>query len=108
MKRTVLISLLALSAHAQAMDAEKIADAIYRAEGGERARVPYGILTVKVHDVFDARNHCLSIIQKNFRAWQDAGAHGDFIDFLADHYCPPAVDPVGNSNWKHNVKFFLK
>ena len=32
----------------------------------------------------------------------------DFIEFLADRYCPPSVDPEGNRNWKKNVKFYVR
>lgn len=31
-----------------------------------------------------------------------------FVDFLSNRYCPPSVDPVGNRNWRSNMKFFLK
>jgi hypothetical protein len=114
MKRAVIICLLSLSVHGQSasrtcqLDADKIADAIYRAEGGTQARVPYGILTVKVGNTAQARHACLTTIRNNWQRWHQAGRPGDFIDFLGDHYCPPSVDPVGNANWKHNVKFFTR
>lgn len=82
---------------------EQIADAIYIAEGGTRARVPYGILSVKVRNVADARRVCLNTIRNNRARWIKAGSPGSFINFLADRYCPPSVDPVGNLNWKRNV-----
>lgn len=108
MKRALFISLLACSAHAQTLDADKIANAIYRAEGGAHTRFPYGIMSLKVHSAGQARHVCLITIENNWKRWQAAGCHGDFIDFLADRYCPPSVDPQGNAHWKHNVKFFLK
>lgn len=108
MKRTLLISLLALSAHGQTLNADKIADAIYRAEGGAHTRFPYGVMSVKASDASQARHICFVTIQNNWQRWQAAGSHGDFLDFLADRYCPPSVDPQGNANWKRNVKFFLK
>jgi hypothetical protein len=108
MKRAILLSLLALSAHAKTLDVDKIANAIYRAEGGAHTRFPYGVMSVKVSDANQARLVCIATIQNNWKRWQAAGSHGDFIDFLADRYCPPSVDPQGNANWKHNVKFFLK
>jgi len=112
MKRALLISLLAFSAHAKSLDADKIANAIYRAEGGAHTRFPYGVMSVKAANANEARHICILTIQNNWQRWQAAGGHtracGDFIDFLADHYCPPSVDPVGNANWKRNVKFFLK
>ena len=107
MKRALLISLFALSAHAKTLDADKIANAIYRAEGGAHTRFPYGVMSVKVADSNQARLVCIATIQNNWKRWQEMGSHGDFIDFLADHYCPPSVDPQGNANWKRNVKFFI-
>ncbi len=105
MKRVLLISLLAISVHAQEFNPGRIADAIYRAEGGTHTRWPYGIKNVTTAD---PRRVCLNTIRHNWRRWHQAGCPGGFIDFLADHYCPPSVDPVGNANWKRNVKFFLK
>lgn len=84
--------------------AERIANAIYKAEGGARAKVPYGILSVKVQDEQEARRVCLNTIRNNWQRWIKAGRIGSFIDFLADRYCPLSVDPVGNKNWKNNVK----
>jgi len=38
-----------------------------------------------------------------------AGASGpDFIDFLADKYCPAEIDPTGNVNWKINVRYWYE
>jgi len=108
MKRAIFICLLSLSAQAQVLDADKIANAIYRAEGGPQASVPYGILTVKIGNAAQARHVCLATIRNNWRCWQQAGRPGDFIDFLADHYCPLSADPAGNANWKRNLRFFTR
>jgi hypothetical protein len=45
-KYLVLFALVATNA--LALDANRIADAIYRVEGGSKAKAPYGILSVKV------------------------------------------------------------
>ena len=91
----------------EAQYAERIADAIYRAEGGSAAKVPYGILSVRVQNKEEARRVCLNTIRNNWQRWMDAGKPGDFIDFLGNRYCPPSADPVGNRNWRQNVKLFL-
>lgn len=91
-----------------AVDVEKIADAIYLAEGGEKARVPYGILSVKVKSRLHARRVCINTINNNLKRWNNAGKPGDFISFLGDRYCPRSVDPRGNENWKRNVKGMMK
>lgn len=87
---------------------ERIVDAIYRAEGGERARVPYGILSVKVRDAAHARQICRNTVVNNYRRWEQSGKPGDFLLFLAMRYCPPSVDPVGHRNWLRNVRHFAK
>src|SRR5204862_5355149 len=87
-------------------EASRIADAIYLAEGGPKARVPYGILSVKVRDKDHARQICLNTIQKNYQRWKTTASNKPFLDFLADRYCPP-TDSVGNKNWKRNVRALL-
>lgn len=96
--------ILILTTHALALDANRIADAIYKVEGGSKAKAPYGILSVRVNDTTEARKVCLNTIRNNHRRWQAAGKPGKFLDFLADRYCPKSADPVGNRNWKKNVK----
>lgn len=105
--KPILLSLL-LAPAALALDADRIADAIWRVEGGAKARVPYGILSVPVRDAAEARRVCLNTIRNNHRRWTEAGHPGDYIDFLADRYCPPSVDPAGNRNWKRNLRQILK
>jgi len=47
-------------------------------------------------------------IIKNRVRWSDAGKQNDFINFLADRYCPKECDLVGNLNWKKNVHFWFR
>lgn len=84
---------------------DAIANAIRSAEGKTFGVYRYGIRTASGEA--DGRRRCLATIRANRTRWATAGAHGEFIDFLADRYCPPSVDPVGNSNWKKNVRYFL-
>lgn len=46
-------------------------------------------------------------IIKNHQRWKNAGRPGDFIDYLADRYVPKEADPVGNQNWKRNVRYWF-
>lgn len=92
-------------------DAEKIADAIYKAEGGARAKKPYGILSVKVTNKAEARRVALNTIKNNYKRWQEAGKPGGYLEFLAGKYAPLNVanDPKSlNKNWLKNVKSGLK
>ena len=86
----------------------KIADAVFFVEGGARAKVPYGILSIKVRDTAHARLVCLATIRNNRVRWIKAGQPGAFLDYLADKYCPRSADPVGNKNWKANIKRLVK
>lgn len=86
---------------------EPLVDAIYLAEGGARARVPYGILSMKVSGPAQARRACLVTVHNNYSRWLRAGRREHFVDFLADRYCPPSADRAGNHNWKRNVKRLL-
>lgn len=81
----------------------RVVNAIYRAEGGSKAKVPYGILSVRVRDAAHARRVCEATVRNNWDRWEAAGRPGDFVSFLGRRYCPPAADPVGHRNWVRNV-----
>ena len=90
---------------------EIIADAIYIAEGGVKASVPYGILSVKVKDEADARRICLNTIRNTKKRWEKAGKPDDFVIFLGKRYAPIGARNDSknlNQNWAKNVKFFIK
>lgn len=111
MKRAFLLSLFAsvpLCLCGQSLDRQKLADAIYRAEGGPRAKVPYGILAVKVRNEREARAICLRTIDHAWRDFSSSSPSSSFIEFLAARYCPPSADPTGHRNWKRNVTFFYE
>lgn len=82
----------------------KMADAIYKAEGGTKARSPYGVLSVKVKNKQDAERITKTSIRNNLNRWRASDKSKEFIDFMADRWCPSSADPKGNVNWKKNVK----
>jgi len=90
---------------AQVIDVHRIADAIYRAEGGRRARPAYGIKGVKVRNTAHAREVCIRTIRSAHAEWD---GKKDFVEHLGQKYCPPETDPIGHKNWVKNVKEFLK
>jgi len=47
-------------------------------------------------------------IVKNRARYESCSSHGDFIEFLGNRYCPASVDPVGNVNWKKNVRHWYE
>jgi hypothetical protein len=86
----------------------KVANAIYLAEGGSKAKRPYGILTVKCKTESEYRRVCLNTIRNSYKRWNKKG---DFIDFLATTYSPTKGVSHStaklNKNWPKNVKHFL-
>lgn len=101
-----------------------IVNAIYRVEGGTKTKYPYGIKSVKVKDINDARMVCENTVRNNwkrFLKFHPRGAAGaltkgsesdkdthrqvmhDFVIFLADVYCPIKSDIGGNVRWKNNM-----
>ena len=108
MKTTILILLLSAVGVFAGIDTNyqtRIANAIYKVEGGAKTRFPYGIKSIKTRN---PRQVCLNTIANNFNRWQRAGSHGDFLDFLGDVYCPASADKRGNENWKRNIHKLLK
>lgn len=85
----------------------EIADAIYKTEGGAKAKVPYGILSVKVKNEAEARRVCLNTIRNQRKRHASHQCGKEFLDCLSDRYCPPSVDPKGNKAWKRNMRYFL-
>lgn len=112
MKASFLIAALAVlktctpapAAELTRQQVDGLSSAIYRAEGGDKARVPYGVLSVKVSGKDEARRVCERSIVNNYARWQKAGKPGEFISFMADRWCPASADPRGNVNWKNNVR----
>lgn len=84
----------------------RLADAIFILEGGNGTKWPYGI---KVrYKSTTPRQACLNTVRHKHADWVKAGCAGDFLDYLADRYCPPSADPAGNKNWKSNIHSFAK
>lgn len=88
----------------EVIDKERLANAIYKAEGGSKTNHPYGILAK--YKKTTPRQACINTIKHALRDWD---GKGDFIVFLGSRYCPvgAANDPTGlNKNWVKNVSYF--
>lgn len=85
-----------------APDMERLLNAVWKAEGGEKARVPYGITTVRVKSVADARRIAHKTLTRALAERPDL----PWIEATARVYCPAKTDPVGHKNWKKNVLHF--
>jgi hypothetical protein len=88
-------------------DVTNLSHAIYVTEGANHTRHPYGIMSVRVSSVEEAKQVCERTIVHQFDNWQRSPKTNNFVQFLGDKYCPPADDPVGNRNWKRNVTWII-
>lgn len=104
---TLLASVMACSAQ---INEQRLADAIYKAEGGKAAQYPYGIKAGRPLDASTARQWCLRTIRHQERRWEASGMRKDFIQFLSEIYCP-IKDKSDihhlNQYWTRNVRRFL-
>ena len=102
----VLFPLSASIVGAEGIDVNRLVNAIYQAEGGEKTAHPYGILQHYKHTT--PRQACINTINHALRDWNQ---QGDFILFLSKRYAPIGVknDPLLlNRNWYKNVKLFYE
>lgn len=89
----------------------QIADAIFRAEGGNKATYLYGIRSVKYSSPEEAREICLRTIRNQKKRHAEHQCGLSYLECLAKRYAPVSAenDPKGlNSNWLNNLKFFLE
>ena len=80
---------------------EQVVAAIYRVEGGTNTSHPYGVMTHYKHT--SPHDACLNTVNHALRDYKCVAVDRAFIYYLADRYCPPSVDKVGNKNWKNNM-----
>lgn len=90
---------------------DAIANAIYKAEGSEKAKKPYGILSVPCEGEKDCRKICLNTIrnQRIRHAKHDCGF--TYLECLSRRYAPISAknDPLMlNQFWLGNVTYFLE
>jgi len=107
MKYLITFLLLAIATPCHAWDVERLATAIYKAEGGAKTKHPYGILAH--YNTTTPRQACINTINHAIRDYK--GGEKEFISFLGSRYCPvgAANDPTGlNKNWIKNVTRLYK
>lgn len=84
-------------------DFDRLVQAIYYAEGGPKARKPFGILSVPCADYRGCRQVCLNTVRNTWRRWLKAGQPGEYLTFLGNRYAPPSAHPL-NRYWVGNVR----
>jgi hypothetical protein len=94
-------------ARASEIPVDKIVNAVYKIEGGARAKKPFGILSVPCNDYADCRRVCANTVRNNYRRWKKAGRPGEYLKFLADRYAPVSAHEL-NKNWLPNIRKELK
>lgn len=111
-----LILLVTIPANAQIIQpaiptADAMCDAIYLAEGGEKAKKPYGVLSVPCDSEASCRQICLNSHRNNIKRFYNQDKYDDFVEFFGTRWAPVGAknDPTGlNRNWVKNVKWFLE
>jgi len=84
---------------------ETVVQAIYRTEGSSHTTHPYGIMQTYKHTT--PHDACWNTIDHFIRRHKIVKIDKAFIYLLADQYCPPQDDPIGNKNWKYNMVMIL-
>ena len=98
--------LLAQGAGVELVNFERLANAIYKAEG-TTSKHPYGILAKYKHTT--PRQACINTIRHRYRDWLRTTRKTPYIAYLGHTYCPVGAlnDPFGlNRNWVSNVTKF--
>ena len=92
---------------AAGINIERMTMAIYFAEGGHRAKKPFGVLSVDCKGTKGCKSVCRNSVRRNIIRWQKAGRPSDFISFMQKRYAPLSDSPL-NANWTRLVKHFYK
>lgn len=88
---------------------ERLVMAIYKAEGGEKTKYPFGIKSVSCEGYEECKKICHNTVRNNIKRWKDSinkGDDRDYLTFLWHRYAPPKSHKL-NKNWKKNVEYFL-
>lgn len=93
------------------IDHGALKEAIYQAEGGAKAKKPYGVLSVPCTGKVDCGRIVDNSIRNSLKRYAKSGGKGDyrdFIQFFGNRWAPPIKglknDPTGlNRHWVGNV-----
>lgn len=115
--RYLLISLIffftifPVQAETVAVYLNKVADAIYWAEGGKKAKHPYGLIYYHIPNHL-YRDICLEYLNDYYTEWLTE-RNTDFLTYLASKWAPIKGRGVTrsasklNRNWLKNVRYFV-
>ena len=103
----VLLDLSCEPAFPEEIDVNRMVNAIWRAEGAEKATYAYGIKSVKYDTLAEARKICENSVRNNIKRWEKAGKPDDFISYMGRRFCPAEIHPL-NRFWSRNVRKIYK
>lgn len=110
----IAVCVISRSAHAEEYTDTQIVNAIYKSEGGNNAKYPYGIRSMRCSSIQDCRRVCLNTVRANKRRFRHANPSVGFIAYLGSKYCPTKganlskAEKEKNQYWLKNVMFYLK
>jgi hypothetical protein len=91
--------------------------AIRKAENGP-AGFEFGVVEKKDTNLDTQARWAAATVVKNYQRWKESSMFPDkfdtsnymqnFVNYLANKYCPVSVDPEGNENWKKNVWYWYQ
>lgn len=111
MMRVLILLLFACSLTAEPMSdrhRDLFLAALWRAEGGHKARQHFGILAVPVRDYVHARRIAAKAVDRVHAKWVRDNRRGCIISRFCDAWCPRQTDATGNSNLKRNMRKMLR
>ena len=106
-----LEAVITRDARLTAQEVDRITQAIWYAEGGNRAKKPFGVLSVPCEGYSACRAICRRTVVNTAARWKRAGRPGTFLHYLSLRYAPRGArnDPQGlNANWERNVYRHLR
>jgi len=92
-------------------DFEKMADVIYKIEGAEKTRHPFGVLSVPCKGYDECRRITVNSLKNSWKRYQKTDKTIPFDQHFANRWCPVGAenDPQGlNKNWLYNFRFYME
>lgn len=89
----------------------RLSNAIYHAEGGVKARKPFGLISYKLSSKKDYQVACITKLNAYLNEWEYFKSPGDFVVYLGNYWAPTvnvsSATRKLNNNWVKNVKWYL-
>ena len=92
----------------EVVNEEKMCEAIYRSEGGDRTNYPYGIKSVSCATKMECKAVCIKTMRHYKKDFARHGGHGvkNFIKYASFRYV--GLRDRTREAWEKNVNFYCK